>query len=164
MKTEATKKMIKMKAIIGIFSLLIFSIGIKAQTTEEEYRYMQTGYGETLNGGLDIKAGYKVLDDTKSYEGGCNIISRFLVRTKDNSIAGIMLIRTEPKTGTIYMPIPHPKSSPEMIARAFKYFNQSYRYGFYTDYEKNYFQFSFHYIMDNIPLFEKLIKEGATHK
>jgi hypothetical protein len=131
-----------------ITTLLILSLlsltSLRAQTTEEEYRYMQQGVADVINKGVDIKAGYKLWPGTQiQYSPTVAISEKYLVRMADNSIAGIILIKIDPHSGALFMPIPHPASPPAMKERAYQYFSESFRYSMFTDSEKNFFQFAF---------------------
>ncbi|APY07268.1 hypothetical protein BWZ20_02660 [Winogradskyella sp. J14-2] len=103
-----------MKRILPLFAIILtlnFSFCQSPEnkgTTTEEYNYMIRGYEMQLSSGLDMKSGYKV-DHIKTitrsdYSFGFNA----LVRTKDNTLAGILIIATSEVSGRTYylgMPI-----------------------------------------------------------
>lgn len=104
-----------MKKII-VLIVFVLPFVCKAQTTVEEYNYLTKGYAIQIESGLDMKAGYKMINVT-------DYIKK-LVRIRDESIAGYLYISTFPYTDenemtyqhTEYICIPHPKSEETVLA------------------------------------------------
>ncbi len=103
-----------MKRILSLFAIIVtlnlsFSQNSETNgTSSEEYNYMIRGYEMQQSSGLDIKRGYKIdlIDSiTKSdYSFSFNA----LVRTKENNLAGILIIAKSEVSGRTYylgMPI-----------------------------------------------------------
>ena len=63
-----------------------------AMTSEEEYNYMTKGYAIKLSSGLDMKKGYSISKLQKIEKGSYSFDFKKLIREKDKSLAGIIVV------------------------------------------------------------------------
>jgi len=99
-----------MKTIL-VTILIFISITVFAQTTELEYNYMTKGYKIQQQAGLDMKRGYKFINkyfwDGQGYYKYYSFVFMDLIREKDNSFAGTLLVAKSGISGkTYYLCIP----------------------------------------------------------
>ncbi|WP_243472140.1 hypothetical protein [Winogradskyella sp. MH6] len=103
-----------MKRILSLFAIILtlnlsFSQNSETNgTSSEEYNYMIRGYEMQQSSGLDIKSGYKIdlIDSITKSDYSFNFNA--LVRTKENKLAGILIIAKSEVSGRTYylgMPI-----------------------------------------------------------
>lgn len=74
------------------------------QTTSDEYDYLRKGYGVQVTSGLDMKAGYTMMDKGTTPDNGINVNIRYLYRTNGNVFAGGVMIVNGLKQGKNTMP------------------------------------------------------------
>ena len=128
-----------MRLLLLLLLTFNFILGY-AQTTEEEYLYVTYGYDEQLDKGLDDKKDYawKPLTDYKFTNNQGSLIwkkskvSKFefegLYRENENAPCAIVVIYKEQenqkKKDGIFICLPHPNSSQEIIKKAELYFRE----------------------------------------
>ena len=104
-----------MKNILLGLALLATTIIAKAQapTTQEEYNYATKGLKIQRASGLDMKAGYQIVNTTTTTAGAYTVVTEDLLRKSDNSLAcTVVTIGTSSWTdGPLYLCIPNPKSA-----------------------------------------------------
>jgi hypothetical protein len=102
-----------------LFTALFFTVSafcFAQSTTETEYNYMKTGYKNTLESGMDIKAGYNIEDIiTDAKYSNITITAKMFKRTTNNTVAGIIL-KTSDNSGfgiplVSYFAIPAPSTT-----------------------------------------------------
>lgn len=95
-----------------IFSAIFYSFIVAQNTTIEEYNWMSKGYKTMISSGLDMKKGY-YFDDANEYADEVTITGiisnsnysftyKFLRRTKDKTLAGIVIILKSSVSGNTY--------------------------------------------------------------
>lgn len=103
-----------MKRILHLFAIILTLNLSFSQTSEtngttlEEYNYMIRGYEMQLSSGLDMKRGYKVDNIDNITRSDYSFSFNALVRTKENKLAGILIIAKSEVSGRVYylgMPI-----------------------------------------------------------
>ncbi len=71
--------------------LLLPTFAFSQATTETEYNYMKKGYRDVEERGLDVKSSYYTVELNKQTVGDYKMSYTLLRRTKDSSIAGVII-------------------------------------------------------------------------
>ncbi|TRX34922.1 hypothetical protein [Flavobacterium restrictum] len=100
------------KILFSTVSIFMFCSFLSAQnsspTTETEYNYITKGYKVQISSGLDMKAGYEVIDISTEKMGTYTYEIKALVRSEKQEISSIMVITTSASWGNkYYFCIPH---------------------------------------------------------
>jgi hypothetical protein len=93
-----------MKKLFLALFVLTTSVAF-CQTTMDEYNYLKTGYGVQVNSGLDMKAGYSMMDKGATPLNGLTVNIKYLYRTNGNIFAGAVMIVTGLKNGKNNLPV-----------------------------------------------------------
>ena len=102
------KRILPLSAIILFFNLSFSQNSETNGTTLEEYNYMISGYEMQISSGLDLKSGYKVDNIDSITKSNYSFSFNAFVRTKQNKLAGILIIAKSEVSGRTYylgMPI-----------------------------------------------------------
>lgn len=99
--------------------LLVCSAHAQAPTSQEEYNYATKGLLIQRNSGLDMKAGYELLNPLKCTYGTFTIVVEDLTRKADGSLACAIVEVSSTNhnyaSGPIYLCIPTPKATPALL-------------------------------------------------
>nr|WP_314896773.1 hypothetical protein [uncultured Flavobacterium sp.] len=97
----------KITLLLIMFTAFCYAQDKPNGTTLEEYNYMTKGYKVQISSGLDMKQGYKVEDIIVLKNSDYAFNFKNLVRTVDNSSAGVIVIATSNIwANTYYLSIP----------------------------------------------------------
>lgn len=83
-------------------------------TTEAEYNYLTKGYKVQIESGLDMKKGYTIVDASVVRRSSYTFDIKFLMREKNNEMAGILIITKSETWGNTYY-ICLPINNPDLI-------------------------------------------------
>jgi hypothetical protein len=92
-----------MKKLFLALFVLTTSVAF-CQTTNDEYNYLRNGYGVQITSGLDMKAGYSMMDKGTTPLNGISVDIRYLYRTNGNVFAGAVMIVNGLKNGKNTLP------------------------------------------------------------
>ena len=129
--------------VVFLHFFFLLPIAVLTQTSEEEYLYLTYGYKEQLLKGLDDKAGYHWIPVTEyrfqhekkgisilgKTEGGIGqFIFEGLFRDGEDAPCAIIAIYKETesmeKREGAFIPIPHPRSGQDILAKAELYMDK----------------------------------------
>jgi hypothetical protein len=92
----------KITLMLLLFVAVSYSQTKPLGTTLEEYKYMTKGYAIQMSSGLDVKNGYKIVDLVVLKNSDYVFDYKNLIRTADNSSAGIMVVATSKIWENVY--------------------------------------------------------------